>query len=292
MRLHPFYNAERQLRNGWWIALFFLVLAALLIPALLLAQEAGTELSPLHQAAIVALASGVCQLGRRRPQRELWGRFDRRWLAQLGLGGLLGAALMLAPALLLGLGGSVVWSPNPAGFAAFPSLVLLGIWVAMAEELMFRGFFFQRLVAGLGPWPAQLLMAAYFLLTHLNNPGMAGTGKLLGSVNIFLASILFGLAYLRTGSLAMPLGLHFMANLTQGAVLGFGVSGTEQPGLLAPHFDSAPDWVTGGSFGLEASAPGLTFVVGAIVLLYRWQPRLPTPGAAAHPATQDAANRG
>ena len=38
--------------------------------------------------------------------------------------------------------------------------------VAVAEELLFRGFPFQRLVDGIGAWPAQLLMAGYFVLTH------------------------------------------------------------------------------------------------------------------------------
>ena len=115
-------------------------------------------------------------------------------------------------------------------------------------------------------------MAGYFLLTHLNNPGMTGDVKVLASINIFIASLVFGLAFIRTKSLAMPLGLHFLANLMQGGVLGFGVSGTDQSGLLKPIFSEVPIWLTGGQFGLEASILGLVCVVGALILLYMWKP--------------------
>jgi hypothetical protein len=126
----------------------------------------------------------------------------------------------------------------------------------------------------LGQWPAQLITAAFFLLTHLNNPGMTGAIKIMAGVNIFLASILFGLAFIRTRSLAMPLGLHWMANWTQGAILGFGVSGIRQLGFLKPVFGEAPAWLTGGPFGLEASAPGLICIVAALLLLIMWRRRI------------------
>jgi membrane protease YdiL (CAAX protease family) len=91
---------------------------------------------------------------------------------------------------------------------------------------------------------------------------------MMASINIFLASILFGLAFIQTKSLAMPLGLHFMANFVQGGVLGFGVSGAEQSGLLIPVFSEAPVWLTGGRFGLEASLPGLICILIALLLFY------------------------
>lgn len=138
--------------------------------------------------------------------------------------------------------------------------------VALAEELLFRGFVFQRLVDGLGRWPAQLLVAGFFLLTHLDNPGMAGGARLLAGVNIALASVLFGLAFIRTGGLAMPLGLHFGANWMQVGVLGFGVSGESQRGLLEPVLEVGPEWLTGGSFGLEANVPGLVLVALVLAL--------------------------
>jgi hypothetical protein len=136
--------------------------------------------------------------------------------------------------------------------------------VAVAEELLFRDVLFQRLIGGLGIWPAQVIVGVFFVLTHLNNLGMEGATRVRAGVNIFAASILFGLAFGRTQSLALPIGLHFMANITQGLIFGFGVSGTSEPGLLRPVLAPGLDWLTGGAFGLEASLPGLVAVLLAV----------------------------
>jgi uncharacterized protein len=268
---NPFLNSERQLRSGWWIFIFFLLLAFLLLPIIFVSQQAGKEVSIGLQAILIAAASGICQLLRRKPIAELLGRIDLAWFRDLGLGGLIGAALMLIPALFLGITGLVNWQWNPAGFSSLAPGLLLFAGVAIAEELLFRGFIFQRLLTGIGTWPAQLVVAVFFLLTHLNNPGMTGGVKILAGINIFLASILFGLAFLRTRSFAMPLGIHFMANWVQGGLLGFGVSGEEQSGILIPVIRQGYNWLTGGSFGLEASLPGLVCVSTALVLLYTWK---------------------
>lgn len=268
MKINLFLNSEQQLRNGWWILIFFLVLSALLVPAIISAQQNNMEVSIGAQAMIILIASLTAQWLRRKPLAELFGMLNWRWLKELSLGGLIGSALMLTPALILSVFGWVNWQWNPEGLSVLSSSLLLFAGVAAAEELLFRGFVFQRLISGLGQWTAQLIIAAFFLLTHLNNPGMTGSVKFMASINIFLASILFGLAYIRTRSLAMPLGLHFMANFVQGGILGFGVSGTEQSGLLIPVFGEAPVWLTGGQFGLEASLPGLICIVITLLLLY------------------------
>lgn len=272
MTFNPFLDSERQLRNGWWILIFFLVLALLLVPTLVMAQQNNAEVSIGTQAVIVMIASLASQLLRRRPLAELFGTINQRWLKELCAGGLIGSALMLIPALILRMFGWVHWRQNPESASFLLPGFLLFIGVAVAEELLFRGFVFQRLISGLGQWPAQLIMAAYFLLTHLNNPGMTGSIKVMAGINISLASILFGMAFIWTKSLAMPLGLHFMANFMQGSILGFGVSGTEQSGLLIPAFGESPVWLTGGPFGLEASLPGLICVVVALFLLHMRKP--------------------
>ena len=273
MTFNPFLNSERQLRNGWWILIFFLVLAGFLVPVLIAAQNINMEVSMGIQASIIVIASMICQLLRRKPIAELMGKIDIRWFKELSLGGLIGSALMLIPALILGVFGWVHWRWNPEGVSVLSTSLLLFAGVAFAEELLFRGFVFQRLISGLGQWTAQLIIAAFFLLTHLNNPGMTGSVKVMAGINIFLASILFGLAFIRTKSLAMPLGLHWMANWAQGGVLGFGVSGTDQSGLLIPVLGDAPVWLTGGQFGLEASLPGLICVVITLFMLYVWKPK-------------------
>ena len=264
-----FLNSERQLRNGWWVLIFLLVLASMLVPVILLAQKNSMDVSIGTQAIIILLASAACQLLRRQALTGLLGKFNAAWFKEFATGCLMGSALMLVPALLLETFGwvNLEWISVDASILASSLFLFAG--VAVAEELLFRGFVFQRLISGLGVWPAQLLIAAFFLLTHWNNPGMTGSVKVMASLNIFLASILFGLAFIRTRNLAMPLGLHWMANWMQGGVLGFGVSGTETAGLWTPLFGDAPVWLTGGQFGLEASFVGLILLVLMIFALYK-----------------------
>ncbi len=252
-----FVNRQGRLRNGWWLAAFFLVLAALLFPAILVAAHFNREVSLWEQLGLIAVATIIIQTLRRRPLVEVTGAMDGRWIVCLAIGVVLGGLLMALPALGLAAAGLLRFDLAPATPQRLANTIALMLAVAMAEELLFRGVLFQRLIDGLGVWPAQALTALLFVLTHLNNPGMEGATKLWAASNIFLASVLFGLAYVRTQSLALPIGLHFMANVTQGVILGFGVSGQSEPSLLIPRFSDAPTWLTGGAFGLEASLPGL-----------------------------------
>lgn len=269
--INPFINSHRRLRNGWWIAIFFVVLATLLFPLLLVSRGEGASTPIWQQALVVIAASLICQALRRRPLAELTGKLDFTWLTRAIIGVALGAVLMLAPATLLWTTGQVHFSLNPGGaHLLLPPLALFAA-VAVTEEVLFRGYIFQRLLDGLGEWPAQILIAALFLLTHVDAIQNAGTIGYLAGVNIFVASLMFGLAFIRTKSLAMPIGIHLAANFVQGGVLGFGVSGSEEQGLLAPTL-SRSDWVTGGAFGLEASMPGLISVIMLTAALYLWRP--------------------
>lgn len=152
-----FLNYEGNLRNGWWMLLFFLVLGSLLVPSLIVAQKSSINVSISLQIVLIVVASCICQLLRRKPFAELLGKFDIRWLKELGLGGLVGGALMLIPALILGILGWVNWEWNPAGLSALSKGAFLFIGVALAEELLLRGFIFQRLIASRGIFPAYAL---------------------------------------------------------------------------------------------------------------------------------------
>lgn len=267
-----FKTRAGHIRNIWWVAIFFLVLAAITFPVILLSQQYHWEISIMHQALIVIAATWISQLLRKKTLSEIVGTFNFTWVKYLFFGILTGALLMFLPALILYLGGWVTWESQPVNMKALLGATAAFIYVAVAEEFLFRGFIFQRLISGIGVWAAQLIIAAYFLLIHIDNPGMVGPVKLLASVNIFAASLLFGFAFIKTKSLAMPLGIHFMANWVQGTLLGFGVSGNEEAGILKPQFAQAPAWLTGGTFGLEASLFGLFSLIIVTAAFYTWYP--------------------
>lgn len=266
-----FLNNEDKIRSIWWVPIFFGLLALFLFPLILIADQYSFEVSIPIQAGLILVVTGICQALRRQPLTEITGRFNLLWAKQFLTGLTLGALLMILPAVVLTFFGFVQWQVSDFSFSTLLTGVAIFAGVALAEELLFRGFIFQRFIQATAPWPGQLIIAGMFLLTHLNNPGMTGVTKTLASINIFVASILFGLAFLKTKSLAMPLGLHFMANLMQGTVLGFGVSGEKDSSLFTPIVDEAPAWLTGGSFGLEASLPGLLAILLITVIFYRWK---------------------
>lgn len=269
-------DARGSLRNGWWV-LAFVALVALTRPVhgpamALLKQwnvpEAAREPLPVL---LILLATWAVLRLRREPLASVGLRMDGRWAREFAAGGAVGIAMLLATAGLMAASGVLRFELDPA--RSLPAIALglnAFLWAALLEELLFRGFIFQRLVDGLGRWPALLGMAALFAAGHWSNPGMEGVARIVGTVDIALVAVMLGLAYLRTGSLALPLGLHLGWNWVQGSVLGFNVSGYEHAGWWTPVMDAGSAWLSGGGVGPEGSifSVGVSLVV--IAALWRW----------------------
>jgi hypothetical protein len=100
---------------------------------------------------------------------------------------------------------------------------------------------------------------------------MEGTTQIVSTIDLFLGSIVFGLAYIKTQSLALPIGLHLGWNWAQGNILGFGVSGHDKAGWFKPIFNGSDEWLTGGSFGPEASIFSIVVSIVALIILHRWK---------------------
>jgi len=163
-------------------------------------------------------------------------------------------------------------------------LVML-LFGALAEELVFRGYPFQHLEQAVGALRAVLLFSILYGALHLMNPN----ASLWGAANTILLGILFSVAYLRTRGLWLPWGIHFGWNATLGLVFGLPVSGFRVFTLWIYTDAYGPKWMTGGAYGIEASATGaLVFVIG-ILLVWKLplrtlaQPvRQPAPEPALH----------
>lgn len=148
----------------------------------------------------------------------------------------------------------------------FPWVELLTVFLpaAVHEELLFRGYVFQKLLAW-NRWVAVVGLALLFASLHAGNTAVTA----LGLLNIFLGGLLLGLAYERYGRLWFPIGLHLAWNLTTGPILGHEVSGyTGYPTLLIAA-GSGPDLLTGGDFGIEGSVLMTATELVAIALLVR-----------------------
>ena len=130
-------------------------------------------------------------------------------------------------------------------FAAF----ILAVQAGWLEELIIRGIIFRILEEWLGSWLALGISASLFGFLHATNPD----SSLWSSVAIALeAGILLGAAFMLTRRLWLAVGLHFAWNFTQGGLFSIAVSGNRQDGLLETTVDG-PKWLSGGTFGVEAS---------------------------------------
>jgi membrane protease YdiL (CAAX protease family) len=272
-----FRNARGHVRNGWWILAFvvvFLASQAIYHPISKALQQQGFKglwLSPLPVIAVL-LVTWICTRLRREPLASVGLAMNLRWLRQVLIGSAVGMVMMLAAASLICAAGGVSFSINPARSAqALAAGAFTFACVALLEELLFRGFVFQRLIDGIGFGGAQALMALLFAVAHWGNPGMEGATEFWATLDTMLGALALGFAYVRTGSLALPIGMHFGWNWMQGAVLGFDVSGLDQAGWLAPVVLGKPQWLTGGSFGPEASIFAVLVDATVLLLLWRWK---------------------
>lgn len=282
-------NHHGKLRNGWWILIFIAVFLASQFayrPVSHALQQLGAGAAWLAPLPVIflLLVTWICLRLRRQRLAAVGLRLDARWLWQAGCGIAFGTVLMLAVSALIWLAGGVRFGLDPArGWHAITLGAWLFVWAALLEELLFRGFLFQRLVDGAGATLALVVMAVLFAVAHWGNPGMHGATETWATIDTILGGLTLGLAYLRTGSLALPFGIHFGWNWVQGSLLGFDVSGFHQAGWLLPHMLDKPQWLTGGAFGPEASVFAVVIDSLAVLLLWRWRGWVQGPRVATGP---------
>jgi hypothetical protein len=83
-----------------------------------------------------------------------------------------------------------------------------------------------------------------------------------------LVGIPFSIAYLRTRSLWLPVGMHFTWNYVQGFVFGLPVSGYAFPHSLLKVQVHDAAWLTGSAYGPEGGLLSTVAIVGAGVCLF------------------------
>jgi membrane protease YdiL (CAAX protease family) len=144
---------------------------------------------------------------------------------------------------------------------------LTALLAATVEETLIRGFLFRILQMFGGTWIALALSSAFFGAAHGFNPGATVTS----SVAIALeAGVLLAAAYVLTGRLWFPIGLHAGWNFSEGSLYGLAVSGFTPRNALTLGTLSGPAILTGGAFGPEASIVAVVLCLFlAMLLLWR-----------------------
>jgi len=185
--------------------------------------------------------------------------------------GVLGVSLALVPCLTLGFAHFQPAAGN-SHFEFWTALfVTLQIFCgASGEELLFHGFAFQSLMAGLGPFAAILPVGVIFGLLHMGNPDASW----LSTANTVGFGIVFGYAVYRTRRLWLPIGMHFGWNIAM-PFFGVKISGiTMRVTGYEMSWNAGPLW-SGGAYGPEGSL--LTSVVLLLMLLFVWRYPFPAP---------------
>src|SRR5579871_587672 len=269
-----FWN-ERELRAGWRLAIFILVvflfamvgtliLMALraplltrgnIMPAAMMLQEGTQLIAVLAAASVMGLAEGRPFGAYGLPRAGAFG--GRFWQ-----GVVWGLAMVTADIFLIrafgglsfgrfALSGAEIWR-----YAAIWAGVFL--LVGFFEEFLFRGYAQFTLATGMGFWGAATTLSLGFGAVHLFNGGEDWAGAL----SVFVIAMFFCLTLRRTGNLWFAVGVH--AAFDWGETFFYSVpdSGLVAPGHLFSSSLHGSAWLTGGSVGPEGSM--LCFVVVAL----------------------------
>jgi membrane protease YdiL (CAAX protease family) len=269
----------------WVVQLILGVGVKLVMDRLGAAPDVRTYLgATLSRGGIIAAVIVFSDLALRKAvgMRLAEGAFGRHagWRRDLLFGGLLAFGVMAAVFLVEVTQGwliieTQVWHSQP------PDAWLRSVWLSLltnlvpgvGEEVMFRGTLLTGLVQAWGRRAGLAVMVALFALPHLTVSGAAETHWLLFTALLSLPGLVLGWAYLRAGSLWLPMGIHFAWDLAYDV---FDLTGGSHPGLFgAVTRQQGPEWIVGTAFGVEVGLAGVLVaaLVGGGVWLWTRRPR-------------------
>jgi hypothetical protein len=174
------------------------------------------------------------------------------------------ALVCVLPLVVIG-GIAVSFSAHASALMGLAADAAFFVFVAMAEEIAFRGYGFQRFAEAVGPLGASLVFAAYYALVQAMIPGATRASIM---VSVVLALVL-ATAYLRTRALWLGWGLNFGWKASRALLFGLAVSGDGSHSALVQGDPIGPYWLTGGSFGLDGSWFAFLVLIVAVPLVFR-----------------------
>jgi len=211
-----------------------------------------------------ALVLRIYERGRLADIGLQWNHASARNLLVGAAGGVGAVCLIFIPALILGLGELQPDPDYPGGWqqALYVSLILL--FGAVGEEMLFRGYAFQILLKGIGPFATILPLSVLFGLAHSANL----SADWLSTTNTIGWGVMLGVAFLRSGDLWLPIGLHYGWNWAL-PVFGVNVSGFRM-GVTghSMHWNISDVW-SGGAYGPEGGL--FTSIVLGALAVYLWK---------------------
>jgi hypothetical protein len=136
---------------------------------------------------------------------------------------------------------------------------------ALAEEVAFRGYGFQRFTRAVGPLGAAFGYAAFYAIVQAFVPGSSHS-----SIAVSVAfSLLLSTAYLRTKGLWVSWGINFAWKASRALLFGLAISGDYSHSPVIEGNPMGPFWLTGGGYGLDGSWVAFIVLLAALPVLHR-----------------------
>lgn len=157
-------------------------------------------------------------------------------------------------------------------FVTFRPLPLLAVFAAVfvqssAEELLCRGFLYQRLRRGYrSPLVAIIGNSLLFALLHLFNDGVT----VLSVLNIFTVGVFFSLMVWYLDSLWCAMAAHTAWNFTQNILFGLPNSGLVVPFSVFQLDEAKNSFAYNVNFGIEGTVFADLVLIAACVILWLW----------------------
>jgi len=235
--------------------MFVMVYVIVFISLPVLVSPSGDD---LFRSALLRVLLIICTVGLlvgaavyldKRPLQGYGLEFDRRWISDLLAGFGIGGAIPTVAVLLGVVGGWITVDGTGYSLTAvylrnlgLAIVIIMGI--AVVEELVFRGYVLTNALEGLDlRWvsatttivAAWCVSALLFAFTH---PAPA----LVAGLHFLSAGLLLGLAYLVSGQLGLPIGIHAGFNFVSGYI--FPIASDPSVTIISISV-SGPAWLTG-----------------------------------------------
>lgn len=189
------------------------------------------------------------------------------WTREAGLGLAIGwgaVVVCVLPMVLIG-GIAVVISTQASSWGWLLADAAYFALFALGEEVVFRGYGFQRFALVVGSSGATFGFALFYAIMQALRPGATNVSIAFSVVFSFLLTT----AYLRSRALWVSWGLNFAWKASQALIFGLAVSGISSHSPIVEGNPMGPFWLTGGGFGLDASWSACLVLLVAFPVVYR-----------------------
>ncbi len=264
--------ALKIFRILWKGILFFLIWGILLLPVILFFQNyaygfqfnyplLSLLIMEIITLAFVLLSAFIMMKFIERQSFVLLGFHTKNIFKDIIAGFGFGSFWLIFSLIFLFFTGSLIFHP-----VGSPELLLLlfsfciTVINVLTQQILTRTYLFYLIKNESGVIAALLITSFLFAIMHIRFIN----GSFLALLNLFIAGLIFGVAYIKSGNIWLSSSIHLSWNWLLGPVAGLSVSGQNIGISHSLFFLSGSPILSGGDFGLEGSI--IVTLTGLLIL--------------------------